>query len=91
MVQSYLDYSQEAPTATLTVRLPAKQLHQALDEFKKLAAKVVSENLSGVDVTQEYTDIEERLKTLYKTKTKLEEIMAKAIKVKVIFWKHNGS
>jgi len=81
MVQSYLDSPQETPTATLTIRLPAKKLDQALFEFKKLAVKVVSENLSGVDITQEYTDIEERLKTLYKTKAKFEEIMEQATKV----------
>ena len=84
MVQSYFDNPQEAASATITVRVPAKKLDQALAEFKKLAVKVVSENLSGTDVTEEYTDIEARLKTLYKTKTKFEEIMEKASKVSEI-------
>jgi len=84
MVQSYFDNPQEAASATITIRIPAKKLDQALTEFKKLAVKVVSENLSGTDVTEEYTDIEARLKTLYKTKTKFEEIMEKASRIQDI-------
>jgi len=81
MVQSYIDNPNEAASATITIRLPAKKLEKALDDFKKLAVKVVSENLSGTDVTEEYTDIESRLKTLYKTKAKFEEMMEKTTKV----------
>jgi len=84
MVQSYFDNPQEAASATITIRVPAKKLDQALNDFKKLAVKVVSENLSGSDVTEEYTDIEARLTTLYKTKTKFEEIMEKANRVQDI-------
>jgi len=84
MVQSYFDNPQEAASATITIRVPAKKLDQALNDFKKLAVKVVSENLSGTDVTEEYTDIEARLNTLYKTKTKFEEIMEKANRVQDI-------
>jgi hypothetical protein len=84
MVQSYFDNPQEAASATITVRIPAKKLDQALAEFKKLAVKVVSENLSGTDVTEEYTNIEARLATLYKTKTKFEEIMQKASRIQDI-------
>jgi hypothetical protein len=84
MVQSYFDNPQEAASATITVRIPAKKLDQALAEFKRLAVKVVSENLSGTDVTEEYSDIEARLKTLYKTKTKFEEIMEKASRIQDI-------
>ena len=46
--------------------------------------KVTSENLNGTDVTDQYVDIEARLKTLNATKTKFEEIMAKAITVQDI-------
>jgi len=84
MVQSYFDNPQEAASATITIRVPAKKLDQVLSEFKKNAVKVVSENISGTDVTEEYTDIEARLKTLYKTKTKFEEIMEKANRVQDI-------
>jgi hypothetical protein len=84
MVQSNLDNPQQAPTATIVIRIPAKKLDQALNDFKKLAVKVVSENISGTDVTEEYTDIEARLNTLYKTKTKFEEIMEKASRVQDI-------
>jgi len=81
IVQSYFDNPQEAASATITIRLPVKKLDQALNDFKKLAVKVVSENISGTDVTEEYTDIEAQLNTLYKTKAKLEEIIEKATKI----------
>jgi len=84
MVQSYFDNPQGIASATITVRVPAKNLNQALNDFKKIAVKVVSENLSGTDITEEYTDIEARLTTLYKTKAKFEEIMEKATKVNEI-------
>jgi len=63
MIQSYFDNPQESASATLSIRFPAKKLNQALFEFKKLAVKVISENLLGTDITEEYTDIEEQLKT----------------------------
>jgi len=45
---------------------------------------VVSETVSGRDVTDEYVDIEARVATLLKTKAKFEEILAKAEKVQDI-------
>jgi hypothetical protein len=84
MLQSYFDNPKEAPSATIIIRVPAKKLDQALAEFKKLAVKVVSENLSGTDVNEEYTDIEAHLATLYKTKNKFEEIMEKASRIQDI-------
>ena len=67
-----------SPFATITVRVPAEKLDEALTHFRQLAIKVTSENLVGTDVTEEYTDIEARLDTLQKTKTKFEGILEKA-------------
>lgn len=84
MVSSSLSQPEEAPYATLVLRLPSKSLKSALDYFRSMALKVSSENLYGYDVTDEYTDIEARLATLNKTKAKFEEIMARAEKVSEI-------
>lgn len=86
MVNSYISYPQQAETASgsITVRVPQENLKEVLDYFRVLAIKVVSENLSGQDVTDQYVDIDARLATLYKTKIKFEEILGQAVKVEEI-------
>ena len=74
----------EAASGSITVRIPQVKLEEALDYFRKLSVRVVSENISGQDVTDEYVDIDARLATLLKTKTKFEEILVKAEKVEDI-------
>lgn len=86
MVNSNVSYPEQAEAATgsVTVRIPQTKLEEALDFFRSLAVKVVSENLNGEDVTDQYVDIEARLTTLVKTKTKFEEILTNAQKVEDI-------
>ncbi|MBI2641414.1 DUF4349 domain-containing protein [Candidatus Roizmanbacteria bacterium] len=84
MVNSNLNNPQDAPTATVTVRVPSTKLQEGLQAFRGLAVKVISENLSGQDVTDEYVDNEARLATLEKTKKKFEEILDKATNVQDI-------
>lgn len=81
MISSSLSQPEEAPYATVSVRVPSKDLKTALEYFRSLAVKVSSENLYGTDVTDEYVDLEARLLTLNKTKTKFEEILAQAVKI----------
>ncbi|PKN87347.1 MAG: hypothetical protein CVU46_04890, partial [Chloroflexi bacterium HGW-Chloroflexi-8] len=58
----------EIPEASVTIRVPANLLNQALDEIKNLTENkdvdVLSENVSGQDVTKEYTDLNSQLKNL---------------------------
>lgn len=86
LVSSYVSHPEQAESAngSITVRVPQTKLEEVLDYFRSLAIKVVSENLSGQDVTDEYVDIEARLAALLKTKAKFEEILAKAEKVEEI-------
>jgi hypothetical protein len=49
--------------------------------FKKLAVKVVSESVSGNDVTDQYVDLDAQLAVLTKTKVKFEDILDKATRV----------
>src|SRR3989338_10080059 len=85
MVNSNLNNPQDAPTATVTVRVPSAKLQETLQSFRGLGVKVVSENLSGQDVTDEFVDNEARLETLEKTKAKFEEILNNAISVQNFF------
>ena len=64
--------------ASVTIRVPSQSLEQALEEIKSGAGQVLSENISGEDVTREYTDLASRLRNLESTEEKLAEIMDEA-------------
>lgn len=74
----------EYPEASITIRVPAEQLNAALDQIKGLVKNVgtdvLNENISGQDVTKEYTDLQSRLKNLEETEQQLREIMGSATK-----------
>lgn len=48
--------------ATMTVRVPSEKLAGALEQLKKIALTVDRENLKGEDVTDQYADLETRLR-----------------------------
>lgn len=68
----------EVPQANITIRVPADKLDQALADIKSGAGQILSENVSGQDVTQEYTDLESRLRNLERAEEQLTEIMEQA-------------
>ena len=78
------DTGLEVPEATITVRVPAEQLSTALDQIRKLtddpSKDVLAENISGQDVTKEYTDLNSRLKNLQDAETQLRALMTDAAK-----------
>jgi hypothetical protein len=69
---------QEFPRARITVRVPADQLNQALEQIKSGAGEVLSENVTGEDVTQQYTDLQSRLRNLEQAEEQLRGIMEDA-------------
>ncbi|OGM04517.1 hypothetical protein A2715_01135 [Candidatus Woesebacteria bacterium RIFCSPHIGHO2_01_FULL_39_32] len=81
MVSSNVSNPQDAPTATVVVRVPSKDLEEALDYFHSLSVKVVSENLVGQDVTDQYVDIDTRIAQLERTKARLETILDQATQI----------
>ena len=72
----------ELPAANITIRIPAERLDEALERIKALVADpsldILSENVSGEDVTKDYTDLKSRLTSLEQARQRLEEIMASA-------------
>ncbi|RLD00458.1 MAG: hypothetical protein DRI46_07395 [Chloroflexi bacterium] len=70
-----MDSGLEIPQASITIRVPAEKLDQVLDEIKSGAGQVLSENVTGQDVTQEYTDLESRLRNLERAEEQLVEIL----------------
>jgi hypothetical protein len=78
--ESTFDQGVRATRASITVRIPADRLNEALSQIKVDAIEVRSENISGQDVTQEYTDLESRLRNLEVAEEELREIMGSLTK-----------
>lgn len=61
--------------ARLTLRVPGKSLRPALAAIRKAARRVDNETMSSEDVTQEYVDLEARLRNLEATEIELRELL----------------
>ncbi len=57
--------------ATITIRVPADHLQEALQKLRGMARKVEGESLSGQDVTDQYVDLKARLRALRATEEEL--------------------
>lgn len=68
-------------SATIEVRVPADKLPEILETFRAVGIKVVSENLEGTDLTEQYSDLQARRETLLATKAKFEKILDAAVRV----------
>ena len=62
-------------TVTMTVRVPAAKFNEALDEIRQTANRAIVETVKGEDVTEEFIDIEARLKTKKALEEQFLEIM----------------
>ncbi len=75
MVTSNLNNPDGNGSANLTVRVLSSKLRDTLDEYRKIGIKVVSENITGADITDAYQDIAEELRVLSDTKAKFEAML----------------
>jgi hypothetical protein len=66
---------------TLVLRIPAARFSAALEEIRKLGYKIRREKITGQDVTEEYVDLEARLKAKRAVEAQFLEIMKQANKV----------
>ena len=81
MVSRSLSQPEEAPYGYLSLRVPSEKVEEVIGHFRGLAVKVVSEQVSASDVTDQYEDIGKKLATLEQTKGRLEEIMNQATEI----------
>lgn len=81
MVTSTISRPTESPYAQVTVRVPSERLDEALQAYKAMGIKVTYENLTGRDITDQYTDIEQRIDDLQETKDRYEAIREQATTV----------
>jgi hypothetical protein len=70
-------------SARLTLRVPAKSFKGALSGLESLGT-VTSREVSGEDVTEQYVDVEARLKNKRVLRDRLQALLAKANEVKDI-------
>jgi hypothetical protein len=70
-------------TATMTIRVPADPAtYQAtLERLRGLAERVIDEQAQAQDVTEEYVDVDARLRTLKASEENLLALLAKAQKI----------
>jgi hypothetical protein len=73
--QTTFDDTVVANRASITIRVPAEHLDEALGQIKDDALEIRNENISGQDVTQEYTDLKSQLRNLEAAEEELLEIM----------------
>ena len=71
----------EDRAASISIRVPAEQFTMAMDELRDLAERVEDENTQSRDVTEEYVDLESRLRNLEAGEKQLLDFMEKAEKL----------
>jgi hypothetical protein len=69
---------QEGVQASVTFRVPAESFGIALDRLRDLATIVRRESISGQDVTEEYVDLQSRLRHLQAKEEQLLEFLDQA-------------
>lgn len=70
----------KVPQGSISIRVPAERLTEALTQIKADAVEVTNENIYGQDVTQQYVDLQSRLRNLQLAEQQLAEIMEQATK-----------
>ena len=71
----------EVPRASITIRVPAERLTEAMEQIKSETDQpVMDETINSQDVTQDYTDLQSRLRNLESAEGQLQEIMKNAYK-----------
>lgn len=63
---------------TMTVRVPAAKFDESLEEIRKTGNRVIVETVKGKDVTEEFIDVEARLKAQKALEAQFLEIMKQA-------------
>lgn len=63
---------------TITMRVPAEKFAAAIEDVRKTGDRVISETIKGQDVTEEFIDVEARLKAKKALEEQFMEIMKRA-------------
>lgn len=72
------EVSKDVKEGYITIRLPADRFDEAMEEIKALAIKVEREQVNARDVTEQFIDLEARLKNLKAEEEQYLKILKKA-------------
>jgi len=78
--QTYAPDGTQQPDAQIVIRVPQDQLGTALDQIKKDTVDVQNETQTGVDITNQYVDLQSRLTAKEAAADQLTKIMQNATK-----------
>jgi hypothetical protein len=78
VVSSRISGEEEDMTGRISIRVPDDKFEQALSELRDLAVRVTSESTSSEDVTEEYVDLQSRLKNAEATENQYLVLLEKA-------------
>jgi len=84
VVSSNISEEEKIPSGTITVRVPAEKFDEAKDYFRSLAQRVISDRVDAQDITEEYIDLESRLRNLEAAESQLLELIKKTGKISEI-------
>lgn len=84
VVNSSVNRPEEGGTGYISIRVPNEQREATLVFLRQHSVRVISENIQGNDVTDQYSDAEARLATLEKTKATFEAMLDQANTVEEI-------
>ncbi|HYV25249.1 MAG TPA: DUF4349 domain-containing protein [Pyrinomonadaceae bacterium] len=75
------DKTKPEMTVNLVVRVPAAQFNAAMEEIRGVGQRMIQEKVTGQDVTEEFMDLEARIKNQKALESQFIEIMKRAGKV----------
>jgi len=78
VVSSQISGEEAEMRGWISIRVPDEKFDQALTELRNLAVRVKSESTSSQDVTQEYTDLQSRLRNAEATESQYLALLEKA-------------
>ncbi|KKT30267.1 MAG: hypothetical protein UW41_C0023G0005 [Candidatus Collierbacteria bacterium GW2011_GWC2_44_18] len=81
MVDKSLTKPEGAASGHITLRVPTEKREISLDRIRLLGVRVVSENVYGDDVTDQFVDTATRIASLEKVKVQMEAILVQAAEV----------
>ena len=71
-------YGNNLMYATITLGIPVDQFERALTRMRELSIRVLDENASGQDVTDQYVDLQSQLTNLESTRARIQEFLQDA-------------
>ena len=78
VVSSRISGEEEEMRGWISIRVPDGKFNQTLAELRELAVRVTSESTSSQDITEEYVDLESRLKNAQATEEQYLTLLEKA-------------